>query len=74
EFGGNEDTDGCLHPGSVNFNELEKRIICVLEDRECVPAKREILPHTIINPVPVERSRASAWTWMRLDGLPINKE
>ncbi len=51
EFGGCEDAEGCMHPGLVDFDELEERIICVLEDREYNPQKREILPHTIINPV-----------------------
>ena len=37
EFGGGEDADGCLHPGDVNWDELEERIICILEDREWTP-------------------------------------
>ena len=49
--GGTETPDGILHTGFVDFDELRDRVICVLEDREWEPPKREILPNTIIHPV-----------------------
>jgi hypothetical protein len=65
EYGGGEDSEGCLYPGNVDFDELEERIICVLEDREYIPPK----PWKAGVPAPTDPNT----TWVRVDDLPLDE-
>ena len=67
EFGGSEDGDGCLHPGDVDWDELEARIICILEDREWTPLNwrpKPSYPHVV--DLEVEE-------WVDLSNLPVKE-
>jgi hypothetical protein len=70
EYGGSEDADGCLHPGNVDWDELEERIICVLEDREHIPPKPSTPPQPQL-PGLLDEHLGST-TWLPLPEL--NKE
>lgn len=65
QWGGSEDKDGCLGNGYVDFEELEERIICILEDREYVAPK----PYTPPTPEPGDPDT----TWVSLDSLPLKE-
>ncbi len=67
EFGGSEDADGCLHPGDVNWDELEERIICILEDREWTPLNWRPKPSPPTDDFDTRE-------WVDINSLPLDKE